>query len=104
MDSLNIFLATAIDPSDERSPNTMYTKLVAFTIFETFILMLNVVFICLIILYIKKFGIQSVDKYILSSFCLLAMALILRNTTNFYNYSIGFRYINDNPNPSIRNY
>jgi hypothetical protein len=38
-----------------------------------------------------------VDKYILASFCLLAIALFIRSTINFTNYTIGFGYLRDNP-------
>ena len=71
----------------------MKTKLVTFTIMETFICLLNVVFISLIYKYIRKFGIRVVDKYILTSFCILALALLIRSIINFRNYVIGFDYL-----------
>ena len=75
----------------------MRTKLVTFTVMESIIFMLNIVFISLIYKYIKKFGIRVVDKYILTSFGLLALALFMRSTINFTNYIIGFKYLRDNP-------
>jgi hypothetical protein len=60
---------------------------------ETFICLLNVVFISLIYKYIRKFGIRVVDKYILTSFCILALALLIRSIINFSNYVIGFDFL-----------
>ena len=71
----------------------MEAKLIVFTIFEGFILFLNVVFISLIYLYIRKFGLQVLDKYILSSFFILAFALTMRSSINLANYTMGFEYI-----------
>jgi hypothetical protein len=64
---------------------------------ETFICLLNVVFISLIYKYIRKFGIRVVDKYILTSFCILALGLVIRSTINFSNYVIGFGYLYEYP-------
>ena len=75
----------------------MEAKLIVFTIFESFILFLNVVFISLIYLYIRKFGLQVLDKYILSSFFILAFALTMRSSINLANYTMGFEYIEMHP-------
>jgi len=93
MDSLFFSVQQTDGDSGSSSRNTMKTKLVTFTIMETFICLLNVVFISLIYKYIRKFGIRVVDKYILTSFCILALGLVIRSTINFSNYVIAFGYL-----------
>jgi hypothetical protein len=82
----------------------MEAKLTVFTIFEGFILFLNVVFISLIYLYIRKFGLQVLDKYILSSFFILAFALTMRSSINLANYTMGFEYIEMYPQDDGQDY
>lgn len=93
MDSIFFAVQQTDGDGGSSSRNTLKTKLVAFTIMETFICLLNVVFISLIYKYIRKFGIRVVDKYILTSFCILALGLLIRSTINFSNYVIGFGYL-----------
>jgi hypothetical protein len=82
----------------------MEVKLIVFTIFECFILSLNLVFISLIYLYIRKFGLKVLDKYILSSFFILAFALTMRSSINLANYTMGFEYIEKNPQDEGQEY
>ena len=90
----NPFFFIASNASEEgTSREAMEAKLIVFTIFECFILFLNFVFIFLIYLYIRKFGLLVLDKYILSSFIILAFALTMRSSINLTNYGIGFDYI-----------
>ena len=82
----------------------MEVKLIVFTIFECFILSLNLIFISLIYLYIRKFGLKVLDKYILSSFFILAFALTMRSSINLANYTMGFEYIEKNPQDDGQEY
>ena len=85
----------------------MIAKLIVFTIFECFILFLNVAFITLIYLYIRKFGLKVLDKYILTSFFLLAFALCMRSSINLANYTMGLEYVQlfpggEDPDPNYQ--
>ena len=75
------------------TPNEMTYRLFIFTAIEALLLVLNLIFMILIIVYLKKIGYSNSDPYILSSFLFLSVALMMRSIINFVNYGIGFEYI-----------